>query len=163
MASIHPEASDEASCKQTGSHWCKSRPALGGGMDWWRGVWNCHFPESEKYLSEAEFSRKMPQISQKERFSPNFRLRNLKIQRPIKRNSIPQPFHTPTRLPHKKGSEGIGAACLQSKVGTKKDDLLRCECTCEKCPTIQTGFLKTLDLCVNCGVEMKLSGQHSHD
>ena len=33
------------------------------------GVWNGHFPGSEKYFSEAEISRKMPEIPQKERFS----------------------------------------------------------------------------------------------
>ena len=58
---------------------------------WIGGVWNGHlnFPESEKYFSEAEISRKMPEIPQKERFSPNFRLRSLKIQSPKKCNSIP--------------------------------------------------------------------------
>ena len=56
---------------------------------WIGGVWNGHFPESEKYFSEAEISRKIPELPQKERFSPNFRLRNLKIQSPQKRNSIP--------------------------------------------------------------------------
>ena len=69
---------------------------------WIGGVWTGHFPESEKYFSEAEFSRKIHEIPQKELFSPNFRLRNLKIQSPKKCNSIPppaQPFHTPTRLP----------------------------------------------------------------
>ena len=55
---------------------------------WIGGVWNGHFPESEKYFSEAEISRKIPEIPQKERFSPNFRLRNLKIQSPKKCNSI---------------------------------------------------------------------------
>ena len=56
---------------------------------WIGGVWNGHFPESEKYFSEAEFSRKIPEIPQKERFLPNFRLRNLKIQSPKNCNSIP--------------------------------------------------------------------------
>ena len=56
---------------------------------WIGGVWNGHFPESEKYFSEAEISRKIPEIPQKERFSPNFRLRSLKIQSPKKCNSIP--------------------------------------------------------------------------
>ena len=55
---------------------------------WIGGVWNGHFPEPEKYFSEAEISRKMPEIPQKERFLPNFRLRNLKIQSPKKCNSI---------------------------------------------------------------------------
>ena len=66
---------------------------------WIGGVWNGHFPESEKYFSEAEISRKMPEIPQKERFSPNFRLRNLKIQSPKNAIPYPQPFHTPTTLP----------------------------------------------------------------
>ena len=56
---------------------------------WIGGVWNGHFPESEKYYSEAEISRKIPEIPQEERFSPNFRLRNLKIQSPKKCNSTP--------------------------------------------------------------------------
>ena len=43
-----------------------SRPALSGGMGWWS------LPESEKYLSEAEFSRIIPEILQKERFLPDF-------------------------------------------------------------------------------------------
>ena len=34
-----------------------NRPALSGGMDWWRMEWP--FPESEKYFSEAEISRKI--------------------------------------------------------------------------------------------------------
>ena len=55
---------------------------------WIGGVWNGHFPESEKYFSEAEFFRKIADIPKK-RFSPNFRLRNLKIQSPKKCNSIP--------------------------------------------------------------------------
>ena len=49
---------------------------------WIGGVWNGHFPESEKHFSEAEFSRKIPEIPQKEPCLPNFRLRNLKIQSP---------------------------------------------------------------------------------
>ena len=56
---------------------------------WIGGVWNGPFPESEKYFSEAEFSRKIPKIPQKERYLPNFRLRNLKIQSPKNCNSIP--------------------------------------------------------------------------
>ena len=56
---------------------------------WIGGVWNGHFPESEKYFSGAEISRKIPEIPQKERFLPNFRLRNLKFQSPKKCNSIP--------------------------------------------------------------------------
>ena len=50
------------------------RLALNGGMDWWRMEWP--IPESETYFSEAQVSRKMPEIPQKERFLPNFRLRN---------------------------------------------------------------------------------------
>ena len=56
---------------------------------WIGGVWNGHFPESEKYFSGAEISRKILEFPQKERFLPNFRLRNLKIQSPKKCNSIP--------------------------------------------------------------------------
>ena len=70
---------------------------------WIGGVWNGHFPESEKLFSEAEISRKMPEIPQKERFLPNFRLRNLKIRGPKNAIPYPQPFHTPTRLPSKIG------------------------------------------------------------
>ena len=67
---------------------------------WIGGVWNGHFPESENYFSEAEISRKMPEIPQKERFpSKIFRLRNLKIQSPKNSIAYPQPFHTPTGLP----------------------------------------------------------------
>ena len=66
-----------------------NRLALSGGMDWWRMEWPCSMRESEKYFSEAEFSRKIPEISQKERFLPNFRLRNVKIQSPKNCNSIP--------------------------------------------------------------------------
>ena len=56
---------------------------------WIGGVWNGRFPESEKYFSGAEISRKMPEIPLKKRCSPNFRLRNLKIQSPKKCNSMP--------------------------------------------------------------------------
>ena len=70
---------------------------------WIGGVWNGHFPESEEYFSEAEISRKMPEIPQKER------LIFAKLQAPKFENSEPeknatpysQPFHTPTRLPPK--------------------------------------------------------------
>ena len=41
----------------------KNRPALSGV--WIGGVWNGHFPDSEKYFSEAEFPRKIPEILQK--------------------------------------------------------------------------------------------------
>ena len=64
-----------------------TRPALGGGMDWWRMEWP--FSRVRKYFSEAEICRKIPEIPQKERFSPNFRLRNLKFQSPKKCDSIP--------------------------------------------------------------------------
>ena len=47
------------------------------------------FQSPKKYFSEAEFFRKIPEIPQKERFLPNFRLRNLKIQSPKNCNSIP--------------------------------------------------------------------------
>ena len=63
------------------------RPALCGGMDWWRREWS--FSRVRKYFPEAEVSRKMPEIPQKERFSPKFRLRNLKIQSPKNCNSTP--------------------------------------------------------------------------
>ena len=55
------------------------------------------------YFSEAEVSWKIPEIPQKERFSPNFRLRNLKFQSPKNAIPHPQPFHTPTRLPYSNG------------------------------------------------------------
>ena len=49
------------------------RPALSGGTDWCRMEWS--FSRVRKiYLSEAEISRKMPEILQKEQFSPNFTL-----------------------------------------------------------------------------------------
>ena len=34
---------------------------------WIGGVWNGHLPEPEKYFSEAEISRKIPEIQQRER------------------------------------------------------------------------------------------------
>ena len=66
---------------------------------WIGGVWNGHFPESEKIFSEAEISRKILEILQKGRFLPNFRLRNLKFRARKIAIPYPQPFHTPTRLP----------------------------------------------------------------
>ena len=75
-------------------HFCSedvlsTKPASTEWGEWIGGDWNDHFPESEKYFSEAEIFRKIPGIPQKERFSPNFRLRNLKIQSLRKRNSLP--------------------------------------------------------------------------
>ena len=35
---------------------------------WIGGVWNDHFPESEKYISETEIFSKILEIPQKERF-----------------------------------------------------------------------------------------------
>ena len=57
------------------------------------------FQSPKNNFSEAKFSKKNPENPQKERFLPNFRLRNLKIQSPKNCNSIPSAFHTPTRLP----------------------------------------------------------------
>ena len=76
-----------------------SRPATSGGV-WIGGVWNDHFPESEKYFSEAEICSQTLEIPLKERFLPDFKLRNLRKLR-ARKNAIPypQPFHTPTRLP----------------------------------------------------------------
>ena len=62
------------------------RPALSGGMDWWRMEWP--FSRVRKCFSEDEISRKISETPQTERFLPNFRLRNLKIQSPKKCNSI---------------------------------------------------------------------------
>ena len=58
-----------------------------------------HLPEPEKYFSEAEISRKISEIPQKERFLPNFRLRNLKIQSPKNCNSIPPAIPYPHSTP----------------------------------------------------------------
>ena len=41
----------------------KTRPAPGGGMDWWRMEWP--FSRVRKYFSEAEFSRKIHELPQK--------------------------------------------------------------------------------------------------
>ena len=56
---------------------------------WIGGVWNGHFPESEKYFSEAEISQKIPEILQKERLFA-------KSQAPKLENSEPEKmqFHT---------------------------------------------------------------------
>ena len=59
---------------------------------WIGGVRNGHFPESQKYFSEAEICRKIPEIPQKERFLPNFRLWNSKFR--ARKNAIP--YHTPS-------------------------------------------------------------------
>ena len=60
---------------------------------WIGGVWNGHFPESEKYFLEAEFSRKIPEIPQKERF---FQISGSEIFE--FENSEPEKlqFHTPS-------------------------------------------------------------------
>ena len=78
----------------------RNRPALSGGMDWWRMEWP--FSRVRKIFFRDRISWKIPEIPQKERFSPKFRFRNFKIQSP--KNAIPyaQPFHTPTGLPPKK-------------------------------------------------------------
>ena len=58
---------------------------------WIGGVWNDHFPESEKYFPEAEFCRKIPEIPQSG-YRSNFRFLKLEIQSPKKiqflRNTI---------------------------------------------------------------------------
>ena len=95
----------ETAVEAEGRSWNANMPWIGGGHCreieenltvgrhlvgvWIGGVWNGHFPESEKYFSEAEFCRKIPEILQKERFLPHFRLRNLKIQSPKICNSTP--------------------------------------------------------------------------
>ena len=47
------------------------RPAISGGGVWIGGVWNGHFPQSEKQVSQAEICPKTSEILQKERFSHN--------------------------------------------------------------------------------------------
>ena len=66
---------------------------------WIGGVWDGHFPEPEKYISVAEFSRKSLQFCRKSDFcqisgSEIWKFRARKIAIPY-----PQPYHTPTRLP----------------------------------------------------------------
>ena len=56
---------------------------------WIGGVWKGNFPESEKYFSEAEFSRKIPEILQKGRYSPKFQAPKFANSEPEKCNSIP--------------------------------------------------------------------------
>ena len=81
-----------------------TRPALSGGMDWWRMEWpfsrvlEWPFSRVRKYIFQRpKFPGKSWSFAQKERFLPNFRLRNFRIQQC---NFIPpQPCHTPTRLP----------------------------------------------------------------
>ena len=57
---------------------------------WIGGVWNGHFPESEKYFSDAEFSRKIPEIPHGMAIfqsltnifqTPNFQGKSLKFRR----------------------------------------------------------------------------------
>ena len=58
------------------------------------------FQSPKNYSSEAEISRKMPEIPQKERFFAKFQAPKFASTEPEK-NAIPYPqlFHTPTRLP----------------------------------------------------------------
>ena len=93
---------------------------------WIGGVWDGHFPGSEKYFSEAEISKKMPEILQKERFSPNFRLRNLKIQNPKTCNSIPPAIYTPTRLPPKWACQSTRLCATEH--ASESDRQLRGDC-----------------------------------
>ena len=60
---------------------------------WIGGVWNGHFPESEKYFSGAEISRKIPEIPQKNAIFSKF-------QAPKFENSEPEKmqFHTPSHF-----------------------------------------------------------------
>ena len=46
--------------------------------------------ESENHFAGADIARKIPEIPQKERFSPNFRVRNLKVQSPKECNLEPK-------------------------------------------------------------------------
>ena len=67
---------------------------------WIGGVWNGHFPESEKYLCQRpKFPQKSWKFRRKSDFA-KFRAPKFEISEPEK-NAIPypQPFHTPTRLP----------------------------------------------------------------
>ena len=59
---------------------------------WIGGVWSGHFSESEKYFSEAEVSRKIPEIPQKERIFAKFQAPNFE-------NSEPEPMQCPTIPP----------------------------------------------------------------
>ena len=81
------------------------RLALSGDMDWCL-VWNGHFPESEKYFSEAEISRKILEIPQKERFFAKFQALKFENSEPEKmqfhtpsHSITPRHSITPTRLP----------------------------------------------------------------
>ena len=59
---------------------------------WIGGVWNGHFPESEKYFSETEISRKNPEIPQKERFFAKFQAPKFENPEPEKMQ-VPYPSH----------------------------------------------------------------------
>ena len=58
-------------------------------MDWWRMEWP--FSRVRKIFFRGRNFQEIPEIPQKERFSPNFRLRNLKFQSPKKFQ-----LHTPS-------------------------------------------------------------------
>ena len=62
---------------------------------WIGGVWNGHFQESGKYLSEAEVCRKMPGVPQKERFFAKFQAPKFENSEPEKCNSIPRSHSIP--------------------------------------------------------------------
>ena len=81
------------------SGFSKHRPALNGGMDWWRMEWP--FSRVRKIFFRARNLQVNPCNSRKSDFRQisgseiwNFRARKNAIP-------YPQPFHTPTRLPPK--------------------------------------------------------------
>ena len=59
------------------------------------------FPESAKIFFRGQNLQENPRISAERVIFARFQAPNLKIQSPRKCMSIPQPFHTPTRLPPK--------------------------------------------------------------
>ena len=67
---------------------------------WIGGVWDAHFPESEKYFSEAGICSRIPRNCAERAIFAKFRAPKFENSEPAKMQfHTPQPFHTPTRLP----------------------------------------------------------------
>ena len=100
---------------------------------WIGGVWNGHFPESEKSFSEAEFSRKIPEkFRRKSDFFAKFRAPKFgKNQSPKICNSIPPAIPYPHRTPSyfRRFRKGVGGRGLATNKPPKRAQkvLQKCE------------------------------------
>ena len=87
------------------THFCRGWAGTWWGYGCCGGVRNGHFLESEKYIFRGRNLQENPQISAETATTAKFQAPKFENSEPEKCNSIPQPFHTSTRIPSPGGCD----------------------------------------------------------